>query len=113
MGCEAVVLECNHDIEMLKEGPYPYVLKQRILSRRGHLSNTDCAILASKLAQNGTKYILLAHLSETNNTPDTAYDEVAGALAGSGVRLAVASPSEPTWLIDETPCKKPQKEIVC
>ena len=101
LGCEAVVLECNHDIEMLMEGPYPYVLKQRILSRKGHLSNPDCAALAVKLSENGTKHILLAHLSETNNTPDTAYDEVFGALAGSGVHVEIASPCEPTWLINE------------
>lgn len=107
MGCEAVVLECNHDIDMLMEGPYPYVLKQRILSRRGHLSNSDCAALAVKLAENGTKHILLAHLSETNNTPDAAYDEVFGALAGSGVHVEIASPCEPTWLIND------QGEDIC
>lgn len=101
LGCEAVVLECNHDVEMVKEGPYPYPLKQRILSRRGHLSNMDCAALAVRLAESGTKYILLAHLSETNNTPDTAYDEVFGALAGSGVKIAVADPREPVLLIGE------------
>lgn len=111
MGCEAVVLECNHDVEMLKEGPYPYVLKQRILSRRGHLSNTDCAALAIKLAEHGTKHILLAHLSETNNTPDTAFDEVFGALAGSGVSIAVADPCDPVWLIGEHP--KNSKEAIC
>lgn len=115
MGCEAVVLECNHDIEMLKEGPYPYPLKQRILSRRGHLSNVECATLAMRLAENGTKYILLAHLSETNNTPDTAFDEVFGALAGSGVNIAVADPREPVWLIgeDEETEKNDKEEIVC
>lgn len=101
LGCEAVVLECNHDTEMLREGPYPYVLKQRILSRRGHLSNTDCAALAMRLSDHGTKHILLAHLSETNNTPSTAYDEVFGTLAGSDTFVAVASPCEPTWLIHE------------
>ncbi len=101
MGCEAVILECNHDIEMLKEGPYPYPLKRRILSRKGHLSNNDCTALALKLAENGTKHILLAHLSETNNTPDTAFDEVFGALAGSCVNVAVADPREPVWLVRE------------
>ncbi len=115
MGCEAVVLECNHDIEMLKEGPYPYPLKQRILSRRGHLSNEDCAALAARLAESGTKYILLAHLSETNNTPFAAYDEVFGALAGSGVRVAVADPREPVWLIgeDEKNKKMAKEDAVC
>ena len=107
-GCEAVVLECNHDIDMLKEGPYPYQLKQRILSRRGHLSNTDCAALAVKLAEHGTKHLLLAHLSDTNNTPDTAFDEVFGALAGSGVNVAVADAHAPTWLLgkEETKTKE-------
>ncbi|MBE6661701.1 MAG: MBL fold metallo-hydrolase [Ruminococcaceae bacterium] len=109
-GCEAVVLECNHDIEMLKEGPYPYPLKQRILSRRGHLSNIDCTSLALKLAENGTKHILLAHLSETNNTPDIAFDEVFGALAGSGVNVAVADPREPVWLVREEPHELTENE---
>ena len=112
MGCEAVVLECNHDIEMLTEGPYPYPLKQRILSCKGHLSNIDCTSLALRLAENGTKHILLAHLSETNNTPDTAFDEVFGALAGSGVKVAVADPREPVWLIGEDE-KIIAKEAVC
>lgn len=106
MGCEAVVLECNHDIDMLMEGPYPYILKQRILSRRGHLSNPDCAALAVKLSESGTKHLLLAHLSETNNTPGAAYDEVFGALVGSGVHVEIASPCEPVWLINE-------KEDIC
>jgi len=112
MGCEAVVLECNHDIDMLKEGPYPYPLKQRILSRKGHLSNPDCAELAVRLAESGTRHILLAHLSETNNTPDTAFDEVFGALAGSGVKVAVADPCDPVWLIGEDK-KFVTKEAVC
>jgi phosphoribosyl 1,2-cyclic phosphodiesterase len=111
MGCEAVVLECNHDIDMLKEGPYPYPLKQRILSRRGHLSNTDCATLAVRLAEHGTKHILLAHLSETNNTPDTAFDEVFGALAGSGVTVAVADPCEPTWLLGKEESKAKETHV--
>jgi phosphoribosyl 1,2-cyclic phosphodiesterase len=101
MGCEAVVLECNHDVDMLMEGPYPYVLKQRILSRHGHLSNSDCAALAVKLAENGTKHLLLAHLSETNNTPSSAFDEVYGALAGSGIHVEIAAPAEPVWLIND------------
>ena len=112
LGCEAVVLECNHDIEMLKEGPYPYSLKQRILSRRGHLSNVDCATLCAKLAEHGTKYILLAHLSETNNTPDTAFDEVFGALAGSGVKIAVADPRVPTWLLGENELAN-KEDVLC
>ncbi len=102
-GCEAAVIECNHDIEMLREGPYPTELKRRILSRRGHLSNTDCATLAAHLAAHGTQHILLAHLSEQNNLPELAYNEVFATLAGLDISLAVASPVEPTWLCSEEP----------
>lgn len=93
-GCEAVVLECNHDEEMLKAGPYPYDLKRRIASRRGHLSNPDCAVFSARLAANGMKRLLLAHLSETNNLPELALGEVSAALAGTGVHIAVASPTD-------------------
>ena len=98
MGCEAVVLECNHDEEMLKTGPYPYDLKRRIASRRGHLSNTDCAAFSVRLAESGMKRLLLAHLSETNNLPDLALAEVRAALAGTAVHVAAASPTNITEL---------------
>lgn len=98
MGCEAVVLECNHDEEMLKTGPYPYDLKRRIASRRGHLSNTDCAAFSIRLAANGMKRLLLAHLSETNNLPELALGEVRAALAGTSVHIAAASPTDITEL---------------
>ena len=94
LGAEAVVIECNHDEEMLQCGPYPYHLKKRIASRYGHLSNPDCAIFSTRLAANGLKRLLLAHLSETNNLPDLAFGEVSAALAGTGVRIAVASPTD-------------------
>ena len=96
MGCEAVVLESNHDIEMLKCGPYPYDLKKRILSKRGHLSNKESALFAASLAQGGTRSFILAHLSEENNTPDTALDEFISAVADPSVRVAVAHPEDPT-----------------
>lgn len=91
-GCDAVVLESNHDPEMLENGPYPYDLKLRIASRRGHLSNPDCAEFAARLCENGTKRLMLAHLSEENNTPDTAFDACCSAIGNSGVTLCVASP---------------------
>lgn len=94
LGCEAVVLECNHDEEMLRTGPYPYDLKRRVASRMGHLSNADCAAFSVRLAANGMKRLLLAHLSETNNLPDLALGEVRAALAGMAVRVAAASPTE-------------------
>ena len=101
MGCEAVVLESNHDVEMLKNGSYPYDLKQRILSRRGHLSNSDCAVFASELCANGAKNILLAHLSEENNHPSLVYDEIFAAICDTSVNLAIADQFSPTVLVDE------------
>lgn len=91
-GCEAVVIESNHDEEMLMTGPYPYDLKRRIASRHGHLSNRECAALCARLAAHGTKRFLLAHLSETNNEPALALGEVTAALAGTGAHVAAADP---------------------
>ena len=98
VGCEAVVLESNHDVEMLKNGSYPFDLKKRILSQRGHLSNKDSAEFAAYLAANGTRAFLLAHLSEENNTPDTALDEYTSAIADPSIFIDVASPDTPTQL---------------
>ena len=91
-GCEAVVIECNHDEEMLLTGPYPADLKRRIASRYGHLSNRECAALCARLAAGGTKRFLLAHLSEINNEKDLALGEVTAALAGTSARVAAADP---------------------
>lgn len=79
-GCRQIVLEANHDVDMLRRGPYPEFLKARVLGRGGHLSNTDSAKLCTRLAQSGTESICLAHLSAENNTPDIALDTVKGAL---------------------------------
>ncbi len=68
--------ESNHDIEMLMNGPYPYYLKQRILSDRGHLSNKSSAYYLHEIIGDNTKTVILAHLSETNNTPDAALNEL-------------------------------------
>lgn len=95
-GCEAVVLESNHDIEMLKAGPYPYDLKQRILSRRGHLSNAESSLFAAHLATKGTKSFILAHLSEENNRPDIALDEFLSATADKKISVAIAHPDDIT-----------------
>ncbi len=100
VGCDAVVIEANHDPEMLICGPYPYELKQRIRSRYGHLSNPDCAVLASRLYACGTKNIMLAHLSEENNLPSLAYNEVYTAIADERVNLKVAEQNAPVFLID-------------
>ena len=98
-GCESVVLECNHDSDMLRFGSYPYQLKQRIGSRYGHLSNEDCAAFASQLAETGTRRILLAHLSRENNTPDVALAAVRAAVPDESVDIMIASPDVPVELI--------------
>ena len=98
LGCETVVLECNHDKEMLETGPYPRDLKRRIASRTGHLSNVDCAAFCARLADSGTKRFLLAHLSETNNLPDLALGEVRAALMGFPVQVRAADPISATEL---------------
>lgn len=68
------IMESNHDVEMLTNGKYPFKLRQRILSDKGHLSNYDSAKYLSLFIGNNTKYIMLAHLSEDNNTEDLAYN---------------------------------------
>lgn len=71
-GSDVIIIESNHDIDMLKNGPYPYDLKKRILSSLGHLSNEECAYNINKLYNDGTKNFLLAHLSRENNRKDIA-----------------------------------------
>ena len=73
-GADAVLIESNHDEDLLISGPYPVYLKKRILSKRGHLSNEDCAEFARRLALNGTEKIILGHLSKINNTPEKALE---------------------------------------
>lgn len=70
------IMESNHDVEMLSNGKYPFQLRQRILSDKGHLSNYDSAKYLSSFIGDNTKYILLAHLSEENNTEELAYNEL-------------------------------------
>jgi phosphoribosyl 1,2-cyclic phosphodiesterase len=69
LGCQALVLEANHDVEMLMNGPYPWELKQRIRGRQGHLSNLDAFTLLEEIHHQALGTVILAHLSETNNDP--------------------------------------------
>lgn len=89
-GADTVVIEANHDKVMLKNGPYPPFLKQRVLSKHGHLSNDDCAKLACLLADGGTRQIILGHLSQQNNTPEAAETAVSEALSGRNVKIYTA-----------------------
>jgi phosphoribosyl 1,2-cyclic phosphodiesterase len=89
-GCALLVLEANHDPEMLAQGPYPWPLKQRIKSRVGHLANEDTHDLLHELQHDQLQHVVLAHLSETNNTPEKAYQAVSPALTRCFPRLSVA-----------------------
>lgn len=84
-GCKLLVLEANHDREMLMNGGYPYMLKKRIAGPCGHLSNEQSGNLLKKLVSSGTEKILLAHLSKENNTPMSALSTVAGCLEAAGI----------------------------
>ena len=104
-GADIVLLESNHDPEMLRNNPvYPQRLKTRILGRKGHLSNEAGAEAAVKLLNSGTRHLLLGHLSKENNTPDIAYQAVScaltetGAVIGEDVSLHVANRSQAGYL---------------
>jgi len=73
---DIIVCESNHDPDMLQRGPYPFYLKQRITSQKGHLNNEESAMLVLEAVKSGTKHVVLAHLSESNNSPSLAIDVV-------------------------------------
>lgn len=75
-GVDALLLEANHDVNMLQVGPYPYYLKQRILGDRGHLSNENAGRLLNRILSERTKSIVLGHLSQENNLPQLAFEAV-------------------------------------
>lgn len=84
-GCDLVALEANYDPYMLQTGPYPYYLKTRIASPRGHLSNQECSAKVMELIQEGCKKIALCHLSQENNTPEKALSCIFNTLGAAGV----------------------------
>jgi phosphoribosyl 1,2-cyclic phosphodiesterase len=79
--CDALVLECNHDLDMLMSGPYPASLKKRVSGRFGHLDNATAAALLRNIDCSKLKHVIAAHLSERNNLPELARTALAGALA--------------------------------
>ena len=90
-GSALLLLEANHDIAMLENGPYPWPVKQRIKSRVGHLSNVDSRDLLGEIKHSGLQQVILGHLSETNNTPETAAREIGPVLAGCKTKLNIAT----------------------
>ena len=83
--CDRIQLESNHDVDMLKSGPYPYPLKRRILSDFGHLSNDQATQVLSDLVGSNVKSVILAHLSEHNNTAELAFNNVVNMYADKGL----------------------------
>lgn len=103
---DIILLESNHDVNMLRMGPYPYKLKLRVLGGNGHLSNEDCgSAIVSLLKNDKKKQIVLGHLSGTNNHPDLAYQTVVDVLSANGIRpgddviLQLASRHNPSEII--------------
>ncbi len=99
-GCHCLIFESNHDLDMLKVGPYPWHVKQRLMSRHGHLSNRATAQFLSQSYDGQARTLVLAHLSETNNLPEIARMSALEALAerpnGEAPELHIAIQSEPT-----------------
>lgn len=106
-GADAMLIEANHDVRMLEVGPYPYPLKQRILSRDGHLSNERGGQLIKSLLNDHIRGIFLGHLSKENNYPELAFEAVKAELAGNrfsddyrDFNLAVASREHCSKLVE-------------
>lgn len=102
-GMDALLLEANHDVNMLQVGSYPYYLKQRILGDKGHLSNENSGRLLSRVLHDGIQAILLGHLSKENNLPELAYEAVRMEITlgdnpynANDFPMQVAKRSEPT-----------------
>ena len=100
--CDALVLEFNHDLQMLELGPYPLELKRRIRGPDGHLSNSQAAQILGEIAHEGLRFLVLAHLSEVNNHETVAFREAAMALSKMPVpmepSIMVSRQNEPTVL---------------
>lgn len=84
---DALVLESNHDVDMLRKGAYPWHLKKRIMSNRGHLSNVDAAWTLARLPRKNKTHVFLAHLSKENNHPELARDTVSEILTSQGLTV--------------------------
>lgn len=92
--CDALALECNHDLKMLQRGPYPQSLKDRVAGRLGHLSNEAAAELLGRIDQSRLQQVVAVHLSETNNSPSLAQAALASAMGYGSDRIIVADQEE-------------------
>jgi len=94
-----IMIEANHDVEMLKAGPYPWPVKQRIASQTGHLSNEACAGLLGKVAGADLQGVMFAHLSTTNNNPDLVRLMAGQILQDAGIPHIVAEQNNPSAMV--------------
>jgi phosphoribosyl 1,2-cyclic phosphodiesterase len=85
-GCDILILESNHDPQLLRSGPYPWSVKQRVAGPNGHLSNAECALMGRMCVHQGLRHVVLCHLSQTNNRPEIALRAMRSALRGTGFR---------------------------
>lgn len=97
---EGLILESNHDLEMLRKGPYPMHLKRRIASAQGHLSNEDALRALEKIVGPKTRHVVLAHLSEENNRPRLVYEGASAFLETKNIQLQVAPRCLPGKWVD-------------
>jgi phosphoribosyl 1,2-cyclic phosphodiesterase len=93
-GCQALVIECNHDLDMLMSGPYPLPLKQRVAGRFGHLDNAAARHLVESLDRSRLRHLIAAHLSQQNNTPALAQAALAAAACCEDDWIGVASQAD-------------------
>jgi phosphoribosyl 1,2-cyclic phosphodiesterase len=100
-GCNGLILEFNHNLQLLKNGPYPLPLQQRVRSSRGHLCNEDAAVFLAGLIGDHLRTAVLAHLSETNNTPELAREAALGSVQEWGdTSLIIATQEKATTLLE-------------
>jgi len=102
-GCQVLMVEANHDERMLQQGPYPWSLKRRVSGAMGHLSNREAASLVEQTADEDARWIVLAHLSQQNNTEELASTQISRTLQRMGARrtgVRVAMPGEPTLSVE-------------
>ncbi len=95
--CDMLLLESNHDAQLLRTGPYPWSVKQRVAGPNGHLSNAECALMARECVHRGLRHLVLCHLSQVNNRPEIALRSMRTTLRGAGFRGSLqAAPQHST-----------------
>jgi phosphoribosyl 1,2-cyclic phosphodiesterase len=98
--CDMLLLESNHDAQLLRTGPYPWSVKQRVSGPNGHLSNAECALMAREITHRGLRHVVLCHLSQVNNRPEIALRAMKTTLRGCGFRGALqAAPQHSTMTL--------------